>query len=63
MPAYPKAQHAYQWHGLHVNPYEVCMYHSKSLKLWQLPNDFHPELSKGARLLYSRLMTLTNAAN
>lgn len=38
------------------------MHHSKSLKLWQLPNDFHPELSKGARLLYSRLMTLTNGA-
>lgn len=37
------------------------MHHSKSLKLWQLPNDFHPELSKGARCLYSRLMTLTNA--
>lgn len=38
------------------------MYHSKSLKLWQLPNDFHPELSKGARCLYSRLMTLSNGA-
>ena len=37
------------------------MHHSKSLKLWQLPNDFHRELSKGARLLYSRLMALTNA--
>lgn len=38
------------------------MYHSKSLKLWQLPDDFHPELSKGARCLYSRLMTLSNGA-
>lgn len=38
------------------------MHHSKSLKLWQLPNDFHPELSKGARCLYSRLMTLSNGA-
>lgn len=38
------------------------MHHTKSLELWQLPNDFHPELSKGVRLLYSRLMTLTNAA-
>lgn len=37
------------------------MHHSKSLKLWQLPNDFHPELSKGARLLYSRLMALSDA--
>ena len=38
------------------------MHHSKSLKLWQLPDDFHPELSKGARCLYSRLMTLSNGA-
>ena len=38
------------------------MHHSKSLKLWQLPDDFHPELSKGACCLYSRLMTLTNGA-
>ena len=37
------------------------MHHSKSLKLWQLPNDFHPELSKGARCLYSRLMVLSDA--
>ena len=37
------------------------MHHSKSLKLWQLPDDFHPELSKGARLLYSRLMVLSDA--
>ena len=37
------------------------MHHSKSLKLWQLPDDFHPELSKGARCLYSRLMTLSDA--
>lgn len=37
------------------------MHHSKSLSLWQLPNDFHPELSKGARLLYSRLMALSDA--
>lgn len=64
MPAYqPKYMHAYQWHGLHANTYEACMHHSKSLKLWQLPNDFHRELSKGARLLYARLMTLTNATN
>ena len=39
------------------------MHHSKSLKLWQLPDDFHPELSKGALRLYARLMTLTNAVN
>ena len=39
------------------------MHHNKSLKLLQLPDDFHPELSKGARRLYARLMTLTNAAN
>lgn len=37
------------------------MHHSKSLKLWQLPDDFRPELSKGARLLYSRLMVLSDA--
>lgn len=39
------------------------MHHSKSLKLWQLPNDFHPELSKGARCLYSRLLALSSEAN
>lgn len=39
------------------------MHHSKSLKLWQLPDDFHPELSKGARCLYSRLLALSSEAN
>lgn len=39
------------------------MHHSKSLELWQLPDDFHPELSRCARLLYGRLLHLTSGAN
>ena len=30
-------------------------------KIWNLPEDWHPELTKGARKLYGRLMCLTSA--